>query len=75
MPRAGENTPSGSSERMSDRCSINNYCYNYNLLGLGSVNSDERESMTLKSERAGDQLCLRISMHILPCSDIFFNGK
>lgn len=27
--------------------------------------------MTLKSDRAGDQLCLRISMHILPLSLIF----
>lgn len=26
-------------------------------LGLGSVNSDERDRMTLNKERAGDQLC------------------
>jgi len=41
------------------------------LRGLGSVRRDERESITLKSDNAGDQFCLRISMHILPLSDIF----
>lgn len=39
--------------------------------GLGSVRRDERESITLKSDNAGDQFCLRISMHIFPLSDIF----
>lgn len=27
--------------------------------------------MTLKRDSAGDQFCLRISMHTLPLSDIF----
>lgn len=39
--------------------------------GLGSVRSDERDSMTLKSDRAGDQFCLRISIHMPPLSEIF----
>lgn len=39
--------------------------------GLGSVRSDERESMTLKSDKAGDQFCLRMSIHMPPLSDIF----
>lgn len=40
-------------------------------LGLGSVRSEDRESMTLNIERAGDQLFLRMSMHMLPCSEMF----
>jgi hypothetical protein len=40
------------------------------ILGLGSVRREERESMTLNRERAGDQLLLRMSMQMLPCSDI-----
>jgi len=39
--------------------------------GLGSVRRDERESMTLKRDNAGDQFCFRISIHMLPLSDIF----
>lgn len=39
--------------------------------GLGSVRSDERESMTLKSDSAGDQFCLRMSIHMFPLSEIF----
>ena len=39
--------------------------------GLGSVRSDERESMTLKSDNAGDQFCFRMSIHMLPLSEIF----
>lgn len=39
--------------------------------GLGSVRSDERESMTLKSDNAGDQFCLRMSIHMFPLSEIF----
>jgi len=36
---------------------------------LGSVKSDERERMTLRMERAGDQLFLRMSRQIPPLSD------
>jgi len=39
--------------------------------GLGSVRSDESESMTLKSDNAGDQFCLRMSIHMFPLSEIF----
>ena len=42
-----------------------------NILGLGSVSREERERMTLKRERAGDQLCLRISIQMLPRSLMF----
>lgn len=39
--------------------------------GLGSVRSDDRESMTLKRDNAGDQFCLRMSIHMFPLSEIF----
>lgn len=39
--------------------------------GFGSVRSEERESMTLNKERAGDQLCLSISMQMFPRSEMF----
>lgn len=42
-----------------------------NLLGFGSVNMDERDSMTLNIESAGDQLCFKMSMHTEPLSEIF----
>ena len=41
------------------------------LLGLGSVSKEERERITLKTESAGDQLCLRISIQTFPRSDMF----
>jgi hypothetical protein len=40
-------------------------------LGFGSVRREERLSITLKRERAGDQLCLRRSTHTCPLSEIF----
>lgn len=42
---------------------------NANEPGLGSVRSDESERMTLRIERAGDQLFLRMSRQIPPLSD------
>jgi hypothetical protein len=42
-----------------------------NILGLGSVSSEERDNRTLYSDSAGDQLCFSMSMHTLPRSDIF----
>jgi hypothetical protein len=44
--------------------------YEY-ILGLGSVRREERERMTLNIDRAGDQFCLRISMHTDPRSEMF----
>ena len=41
------------------------------ILGFGSVRSDDSDSITLKSDSAGDQLCFRMSMHIPPRSEIF----
>lgn len=41
-----------------------------NILGLGSVKSEDKDSMTLNNDNAGDQLCLRMSIQILPCSEI-----
>ena len=38
--------------------------------GLGSVRREDRESITLNRDRAGDQLYLRISMQMLPWSEI-----
>jgi hypothetical protein len=35
--------------------------------GLGSVRREDKESMTLNRDKAGDQLFLRMSIHILPC--------
>ena len=40
-------------------------------LGFGSVSNEDKERITLKRERAGDQLCLRMSMQMLPRSLIF----
>ena len=40
-------------------------------LGFGSVRREERESITLYSESAGDQLVLRMSMQTLPRSEMF----
>ena len=47
----------------------------YNLkdvysLGFGSVRSEDNDSITLNSDRAGDQFCFRMSMQIFPCSEI-----
>lgn len=41
-----------------------------NILGFGSVNNEDRESMTLNNDNAGDQLFFRMSIQIPPCSDI-----
>jgi len=38
---------------------------------LGSVRREESERTTLKRERAGDQLCLRMSMQTFPRSLMF----
>ena len=43
----------------------------HDVLGFGSVSRDESERMTLKRDNAGDQLCLRMSMHMLPRSLMF----
>lgn len=40
-------------------------------LGLGSVSKEDRERTTLNIDRAGDQLCFRMSMHTLPRSEMF----
>ena len=40
-------------------------------LGFGSVSKEDNDRTTLKRERAGDQLCLRMSMQMLPRSLIF----
>jgi hypothetical protein len=39
--------------------------------GLGSVSREESDNMTLYSDSAGDQLDLRMSIQIPPCSDIW----
>jgi hypothetical protein len=41
------------------------------LLGLGSVKSEEIDSKTLNKDSAGDQLVFKMSMQILPVSDIY----
>lgn len=41
------------------------------VLGLGSVRREDRESITLNNDSAGDQLLLRMSMQMFPCSDIY----
>ncbi len=38
--------------------------------GLGSVNKDDIESITLNKDSAGDQLVFRISIQMLPVSEI-----
>lgn len=43
---------------------------NKDLLGLGSVNNEDIESITLNRDRAGDQFDLRISMQMPPVSEI-----
>jgi hypothetical protein len=40
------------------------------VLGLGSVNNEDIESITLNNDNAGDQFDLRISMQIPPVSEI-----
>jgi len=42
-----------------------------NIRGFGSVSNDDKESITLKRDNAGDQFCLRMSMHIPPFSEMF----
>lgn len=39
--------------------------------GFGSVRREDRERMTLKTERAGDQLCFSMSMQTFPRSEMF----
>jgi len=39
-------------------------------LELGCVISDERESILFKKDEIGNQFCFRISVQILPCSEI-----
>jgi hypothetical protein len=39
--------------------------------GFGSVSRDERDRITLKIDNAGDQFCLRMSIHTEPRSEIF----
>ena len=39
-------------------------------LGFGSVRSEDKDSITLNSDKAGDQFCLRMSMQMFPCSEI-----
>lgn len=41
------------------------------LRGLGSVSKEERDSITLNIERAGDHWFLSISMQTAPRSDMF----
>jgi hypothetical protein len=40
-------------------------------LGLGSVKSEDKDRITLKIERAGDQLFLRMSIQTPPRSEMF----
>lgn len=42
----------------------------WHLLGLGSVKREDIESITLNKDKAGDQLVLRISIQMLPFSEI-----
>lgn len=44
---------------------------NVDSLGFGSVSKDDSDRTTLKSERAGDQLCFKISIHMPPRSLMF----
>ena len=46
-----------------------------NVRGFGSVNREERDSMTLNNDSAGDQLCLRMSIQMLPLSDICIENQ
>jgi len=45
------------------------YIYIY-LLGFGSVRSEDKDSIILNSDKAGDQFCFRMSMQMFPCSEI-----
>lgn len=40
------------------------------ILGLGSVNNEDIESITLNKDSAGDQLVFKISIQMLPVSEI-----
>ena len=48
-------------------------CEDWDVRGFGSVRREERESMTLNKDSAGDQLFFRISIQILPWSEIWQN--
>jgi hypothetical protein len=39
-------------------------------LGFGSVRSEDKDSITLNNDKAGDQFCFKMSMQMFPCSEI-----
>ena len=39
-------------------------------LGFGSVRSEDKDSITLNRDKAGDQFCFKMSMQMFPCSEI-----
>ena len=62
--------PKGPLNRVNDWC-IKVWVWGHSL-GLGSVKREDIESITLNKDKAGDQLVLRISMQILPLSEIWY---